>query len=121
MGTRQPSPRDARGHWTLKGAWKPGTAFTNGAAITIDVPCAGAERIRIRMKTATGGGTLAAAWLRPDGETKYTANNPADVAIVAGTENKMDVDPHFGEGLLRLTFTPSADGTITYVDVSQTG
>lgn len=119
MTTRLPSPRDVRGHWQLNGTWKPGAAFANGVAVTQDVPCAGAERIRIRIKTATGGGTLAAAWLRPDGNTPYTANNPANVTVVAGTENKMDIDPHFGEALLRLTFTPGGDGTFTYVDVSQ--
>lgn len=117
--SRQPDPHDLRGHFTLPAPFNPGGAFVNATPVKARVPFAGAVRGRIRILTAAGGGTLSSKWLRPDGETPYAANNPADVAVVAGVENKLDIDPNFGEGILELTFTPAANGSFTYVDVSQ--
>jgi len=97
--------------------FKANKAFLNGVAFSIIVPVAGGARWRARIKTATGGGTLSAAYVRNvTGNAAYTSNNPANVAVVAGTENIMEEDTHMGESLLKLTFTPSADGTLTYLD-----
>jgi len=113
-----PDPTTVRRWRQGKGDWADGAAFSNGVAITWTVPCAGVRTIRMRMLTTTSGGTLSAEFLRglEDAATAYAENNPGDVAIVAGTENKMDVATHYGEPAIKFTFTPSGDGTLDYAD-----
>lgn len=115
---RKPVPGVMRGHYEVGGAFKPGTTLTNAVPVVQKIPTAGATRVRGRW-LSTIAGTLSFKWIRPDGETEYAANNPGDVVIVGGTENKFDVDPHFGEGLLQVTFTPGATGVLTYFDVCE--
>jgi hypothetical protein len=107
----------------------PGTHFVNGDAVTAEIAIAGALLVRLRGKF-TGGGTLSFKYLRPG-----SARNPdstgagysystaldtphADVAVVANTEFLADIEPG-GESDLLLTFTPSADGVVTFLDVMQ--
>jgi hypothetical protein len=72
---------------------------------------AGATRWRIRIKV-THAATLSAKYCKPDqpqdAPVEYGLFGPADVVLVANTENHMDVDPHFGEALVRLTLTNTA-------------
>lgn len=118
--TRQPVADARRGHWALGGDFTAGGPFLNGVAIRVVVPMTGAHRMRLRFQ-ATGAGALQARFVRPDGQdVAYTVMQPVDTAIVANVESVIDIDPHYGEGLLKLTFTPSANGTITFCDASQT-
>lgn len=96
-----------------------GSALTNAQPITVIIPIAGARVLRIRILSAAGG-TLSHAFLRPDGVTPYPTNNPADVVVVGGTENKSDITCT-GEGYLKLTFTPTATAALNYCDVMQVG
>jgi hypothetical protein len=106
----------------------PGTAFTNGDAVTAEVAIAGALLIRIRG-LFTGGGTISLAYLRPAASRPadpaaagyaYTADPAphADVDVTADTEFSFDINPG-GESDLLVTFTPSADGVVTFLDVMQ--
>lgn len=104
-------------HYSLNAALKTGASFSNGVAVNERIYTGGASRFRGRWKS-TGGGTLSFTFLRHDGTTAYSTLNPGSVAVVANTETSFTVDPHYGEKYLTITFTPSADGTITYFDIS---
>lgn len=111
-----PDPRRALPHRSLLDANDPTAAtLASGVAKSWVVPIAGSPRARLKW-LSTCAGTLAFALLRPDGRTAYTTGNPANVVITAGTEADAIIDPLYGEGRLRITFTPSANGTVTYID-----
>lgn len=99
-----------------------GAHLLASAAATAVATVAGATRFRIRIKV-THAATLSAAFCQPDWPNDdphpYGTGNPTDVALVANTENQLDVDPHFGEALLLLTLTNSAAGAldVTYCDL----
>lgn len=114
---RSSDPAVPRGSYTVKGNLAPG-AIVNGDTYIEIIPIAGASRVRMRW-LSTGAGTLSFAFLRPDGSTAYTGRNPANVAVVGGTECYMEIDPHFGEAYLQITFLASAGGSITYCDISE--
>lgn len=115
---RDPDPRDARFHRVLPEELTPGKSYTDTTDRSAVVAVAGEARFRLRFK-ATIGGTLKARFLRPGGTEEYTANNPADVPIVADTETKLDVTDHYGEGYVKFIFTPSAQPyTIDIADLS---
>jgi len=115
----------ARRHRRVGGALAPAAAFLNTVAISALLALAGSARLRIRIKTATNGGELKLEFVRPGSAGDfveadlYTANNPAPVAVVAGTETMLEVADHFGEAMALLTFTPTGNGTITYCDISE--
>lgn len=98
----------------LPGALKPGSTLATGVAAVCDIKIGGLERFRIYFKS-TAAGTLSAQYQKANTEdtTLLTIGNPANVTIVANTENKMDVNPHFGERGLRVTFTPSGNGVVS--------
>jgi hypothetical protein len=119
--TRQPVVSERRGHWAVGGDFVAGSPFLNAVPISTTIPIAGAERMRVRFKTSGAGGTLAARFVRPDGvDTLYTQMQPVDVAITVNVEAVLDIDPHYGEGLVKITFTPTGNGNITFCDASQT-
>ena len=92
-------------------------ALVGGTPITVIVPVAGAARWRARVKIAGTTATLAAAYVRnKTGNAVYTANNPADVALADGVENKMESLDHMGETMIKFTLTPVGAGTVTYFD-----
>ena len=120
-------------HRVLAGGLKVGAVTSNGGTNIEVFPIAFTRFITIRAKTATNGGTLQADFVRPvatepvfntDGSingaqcVKYTSpTSPASVALVAGTENSLQITCN-GEEYLMLTFTGSVGaGTVTYVDV----
>lgn len=120
-------------------ALAPGTATSNGGVLYDIIPVRGAARVRVRIKTATNGGTLDLVFLGPQFDTaqsratgavaataygslvgtQYTTGNPTQVAVAAGTEAKIDADC-YGESYVLVKFTGTVGaGTITYCDTSQ--
>ena len=116
--TRRADPRELRGHYPLSGDFRPGSVVLNAVPVTVLIPVPSVARFRVRF-LSTVNGTLAGRFVRPDDDVEYQANQPADVTITGGVETKLDVELHFGEGYLKLTFTPSGNGNITYADCSQ--
>lgn len=117
--TRQPT-LDRRGHWSVGADFRPGAPFLAAVPISVVVPTAGANRLRLRFKTTGNGGTLVFQFVRPDeSDTPYTGSQPVDQTVTAGTELVVDINPHYGEGLLKLTFTPAGNGSVVFCDVSQ--
>lgn len=114
----------------------PGTVTASAGVLYEIVPVWGAKTVRVRIKTATNGGTLDFFFLGPDfalsagatagstayaslGNTIYTSKGGTQLAVTAGTEAGQDVDCA-GEGYLILKFTGTVGaGAITFVDVSQ--
>ena len=107
----------------------PGTAFTNADPVVAEVAIAGAFLVRLRG-LFTGDGTLSFRYLRPasarpaDPSAAGYAYDPtvtgphADVTVTADTEFLVDINPG-GESDLEVTFTPGADGVVTFFDVMQ--
>ena len=120
VATKMPTYNGMHTACTLPGTPEPlaGQAFTNAVPVVWVRPLGGLTNWRLHIKTATGGGTLTAKYLRAGYNDLYLeAGNPSNVTVVAGTANKMDVTQHFGEYAVEFTFTPSANGTFTYVDI----
>lgn len=104
--------------------------FTDGAELlaantyTQVTPIAGALAIRLRGKF-TCAGTLSFLYRRPpygaggDAATAYDAalTPPhADVLVSANTEFLVNIEP-VGESYLAITFAPSGNGVVTFLDV----
>jgi len=114
-----PDPLDARVHRAVSGGTlKAGATYVNTDVLEVILPIAGALSVRLRGLFATAGGTLSFAYLRPDGTTAYTTNNPSNVTVTAGTEAVATIQPN-GEGWLRVRFTATGTGAVTYFDVMQ--
>jgi hypothetical protein len=116
----------------LTGQLAAGAATANTAIIYEVIPVRGAARVKVRLKV-TNTGTLDLLFVGPDFNqqqavdgvafgsltgTVYTTGNPAQVAIVANTENSISSDC-YGESYAIVKFTGSATGAISYCDVSQ--
>jgi hypothetical protein len=99
-----PDPREFRPHRTLLAD---GTVITGSGSVSVIVPIAGAAKVRVRVKL-TGAGTIDAAYVRPDGTNLYTANNPSQVVLTGGAENKLDMDAQWGESAVKLTLTDTS-------------
>ena len=116
-------PRPA---FRLAGELAVGAAFDNTDVLQQLVPTSGSARLRVRIKTATAGGTLDIVLYGPDTDpdratltgTGYTTGNPTQVTVSSGTEAKIDVDL-YGENFALVKFTGTGTGTVTYADVSQ--
>lgn len=97
-----------------------GTINPHAAPVKAVVNVAGAERFRLYVKSSVAG-AMKVQYLRPG----YTNDDPhpydtapADTALVANTENHLDVSPHLGEGQILVTITTTAvDGVVTYCDI----
>ena len=132
-GARAPAD-ESRPHRRLTGQLAAGTATSNGGILYEVVPVRGSARLRVRIKTASNGGTLDVFFVGPDfnqqqsGEsgadgsltgTIYTTGNGTQAAVSAGTEAKIDVDC-YGENYAIIKFVGSVGaGTISYCDCSQ--
>lgn len=132
-GARQPDDisRPAR---RMTGALAAGTATSNGGVLYEVIPLRGSARVRVRIKTATNGGTLDLLFVGPDFNqqqgvdavafasltgTVYTTGNPTQVAVTAATEATI-VSDCYGEGYAIVKFTGTVGaGTVTYCDYSQ--
>lgn len=110
---------DAAGiHRPLTDALAPGAALANGVPSETTVQLAGLGLFRIYFE-ATCAGSLTLLFLKAGSRTAtLTVANPGAVAIVANTENKLDVNPHFGEWAAIVRFTPSADGVVTTAEIA---
>jgi hypothetical protein len=89
-------------------------------AEVINVLAAG--RIRIIAKYGAAG-TLAAKWRLADNATNVAVAGalPATVALVANTENFLDIPNNPGHAFLEVSILDGgAGGTVTYVDVFMT-
>jgi hypothetical protein len=103
-------------HRSVGGALAEGTAYANTDVLVVPVAIYGAGGVRLRGKF-TGAGSLAVAVLRWDGQTVYDTAPVTAISVTANTEFVEDIDLR-GERGLRLTFTASATGVVTYLDVS---
>ena len=95
-----------------------GAACTNGTPLSALVTIAGASRARCRIKT-TCDGVLKFEFVRPlNGRliVTYAADNPATGNITANTEDSLTTTDIAGESQMLITFTPSGDGAVTFVD-----
>jgi hypothetical protein len=110
-----PLPRPLPHRAVAGGTLTAGAPITNGGVTSVILPIAGAVKVRLRG-LATAGGTIVCAFLRPNGLAAYGASNPANITVVGATEFVSTIDV-VGESLLRLTFTGSASGAWTFLDV----
>jgi hypothetical protein len=101
---------------SIGGALADNAEVSNGVAAVVNVATGGAQKAYIRLKSSAAG-DLDAALLRPDGQTAYTTGAPTTVPVLANTEVEMEVDVN-GVGEIKVTFTPSGDGVVSYCDVS---
>lgn len=98
----------------------PTTAIANAQTAKVLVAILGARVVRIRARVSGAGGTLKARYVYPtDFATEYTAGQPADVPLVAGTEVVMDIITVAGEAYLLVQVLSAGALVVDYVDVSQ--
>lgn len=95
-----------------------GVAFGNTDVRSELVATAGSARIRVRILTASAGGTIQIIPMATDGTTEHTTGASAATAVVAGTEMNVDLDL-YGENLCKIEFVGGGTGTITYVEIAQ--
>lgn len=118
---RYPTVPDSRFRAAIrcKGVLAASAAVVNATPVSEYVQVAGSARVRARIKTS-GAGTLdlTFGFFVNDVFTAYATGNPAQVAVSAATEAKIESDT-YGESWCKVTFTPSANGTVTFCDVSQ--
>jgi|SRR6185312_3908722 len=112
----------------LIGALKAGAVCVASTAMSEYVAIPNKGDVRVRIKASVGG-TISLHYMGPDVDvtagtgTEYSTGNPADVTVTADTEAMVDTgkdtDAHpMGEGYVKITYTPSGSGTITFCDVS---
>ena len=109
-------PTEPNVHRNLGGAFAEGSAYLNATPITVDVVLSAAGMGKLYFK-ATKGGTLKLEILRSGADGVYTAKAHADVTVSDATESVTTITL-MGERGLRVTFTPGADGVITYADIA---
>lgn len=128
MGKRMPDARH-RAPIRFKKALAAATAFANAQVLWEIVPVFGSANARIRALVTGAGATLDVFGVGPDFDvdqvvafgsivgTVYTTG-AGTAALVAGTENKVDVTL-FGEGYLLVRLTGGGAGVISFIDVCQ--
>lgn len=112
-----------------------GQTFANTNVRYEIVSCAGMQKIAVRVKTASAGGTLDIFFLGPDVDveaalngntayppagTIYTSGNATQGTIVAGTELLVTATTN-GEDYAVVKLTGTGTGTVTYCDVAMLG
>jgi hypothetical protein len=115
-----PNPNFLRAPLELPTPFNVGHAYLLAdGAFSVKVTIAGSRVARLRYKM-TGAGVFSFAFCRCDAAlTPYGADNPANsAAVVADVEDSCDLTLQ-GEAYLKITFTPSADGAITFCDFYQ--
>lgn len=96
------------------------SAFVNGVAQSWVVPVAGGRLAWVRILTATSGGNLEIRYRRTNGDEYPVAVGPADTAVVAATLLEKECTLK-GVKEMIVRFTPSGNGTFTYLDVAVEG
>lgn len=111
-------------HWRppqrLQGSLAPTTAIGNGLANGVVVNVLGSGRVRIVALVTGAAATLRARWRLADHLTNQLTNQPADVALVAGTENILDIPNNPGYAYLEVSILSAGAVVVSYVDVFQT-
>lgn len=112
---------EANYHLEVQQGLEIGGALTNGVAAVASVSLVEASDWAFYFK-ATCAGTLVFEYFRPNLTSVYDTNAIANVAVSADTEVLCHPDlataaeiPR-GQGGLKITFTPSADGVVTTAD-----
>jgi hypothetical protein len=110
-----------RPHFRLGGDLAAGTIIGNGITNKVLIPIHGARVVRLRALVTVAAATLKARYVMPtDFATEYAANQPADVALIAGTENILDITTVAGEAYLSVQVTSGGAGmSVSYVDACQ--
>lgn len=103
-------------HRSVGGSMDAGAAFTNTTPITEDISISGAGMVRVWGKFSHGG-SLTIEYLNWGANGVYDTNACDDIAVTANVEISQILQL-MGERGLRLTFTPTASGTVTYLDVA---
>jgi hypothetical protein len=120
-GARAP---DAPVHWRppqrLGGFLAPGLAIANTDDNFVVVNVLGSGRIRIVALVTGAAATLRARWRLADHLTVQASNQPADVPLVAGTENVLDIPNNPGYAYLEVHLISAGAVVVSYVDVFQT-
>lgn len=120
----QPRAPESPIHWRppqrLAGVLAPGTAIANGDTNLVLVNVLGSGRIRVVALVTGAGGTLAGKWRLADHITNQATNQPATVALVAATENVLDIPNNPGYAYLEVSILAAGALTVSYVDVIQT-
>lgn len=119
-GARHPDNPPYRPPQRLKGFLAPGAAIANGDTAGCLVNVLGSGRIRIVALVTGAAATLAAKWRLADHVTNQATNQPATVALVAGTENILDILINPGYGYLEVTILSAGAVVVSYVDVFMT-
>ena len=101
----------------LSGNLAPGKVAVAGDTNGVVVNVLGAGRIRIIAKYSVAG-TLQAKWRLADHITDQATNQPNTVALVANTENVLDITNNPGYAYLEVSILDGGTGgTVAYVDV----
>lgn len=114
------SPVQYRPPMRLQGSLAPGAVIanlgTNGRVVNV----LGSGRIRIVAKYGQAG-NLVAKWRLADHLTDQTVSPIAPVALVANTENLLDIANNPGYGELEISIVDTGGGAaVAYVDVFMT-
>lgn len=94
-----------------------GVVIGAGDQVIAVVPLDNAERARLRFE-AVDAGTLKFRFMRPNMADEYALGNPADAAVLAATEEIVDLDPLFGEAALKIIYNTAGGTTVTFADWS---
>ena len=114
-----PAPLTPIPFGSVGGALADGAAVANGVESSEIINTSNCKSGRIRFQ-ATAAGSLRLVPVRADApNTEYTleaASAASPVAVAANTEVFANLDQLNGEGLVKVGFTPSADGVVTFCD-----
>lgn len=117
------APAGSSKHRRVGGLLVDGAALTNATPVSVIVKLGnGVARWRLHFQ-ATCAGSLTFRYVRPlKNQSLYTAGAPggapAAAAVVANVETIVTVQDHAGEQAVQVTFTPSANGAVTFADLS---
>lgn len=114
-------PRRNQVHQPVGGHLAAGSALANATLVSERVNCAGAARVRFRLKASVGGAVAIYGFRPSQNSTSKYDTAIATATLVANTELVIDIAEHFGEHALSLELTPSSGpGTVTHCDVMMT-
>lgn len=115
---------DSEVHWhppqRLLSFLTPGLVINANDTAGVVVKIAGSGRIRI-VALVSAAGTLTAKYRLADHVTNQALNQPATVALVAATENILDIANNPGYFYLEVSIVNGAGAsTVSYVDIFMT-
>ncbi|HKC40361.1 MAG TPA: hypothetical protein VKC15_12530 [Gemmatimonadales bacterium] len=116
---------DAPVHWRppqrMQGVLAPTTVIANADDNFGVVNILGSGRIRVVALVTVSPATLRVRFRLADHLTAQATNQPADIALVAGTENVLDIVNNPGYAYMEVHIISGGAGcAVSYVDVFQT-